>query len=311
ELLDRRNVTTAHPIEAVAWVGEEGSRFPLGCLGSAVFAGLTSADEALALTDESGTSLRDALERGEGGFLPSVPQRANDGVAGYLELHVEQGPILERAGIRLGIVTAIAGQRRVRVTIEGASGHAGTVPMTMRSDSLCAAAEIILALEAASRAAEPSVVTVGRLSLEPGSTNVIPRRVIFTVDMRAPEDPQVDAVERALQSAVTRAQEQRSVRVAIETLERRTATPMEPRMRDAVRRAANSTGEHCIDVPSGAGHDTMCIATVAPVAMLFVPSIGGVSHVGEERTSDADLQLGVETLAAAIVEVDRMLAAEG
>lgn len=311
ELLDRQSAATEHPIEAVAWVGEEGSRFPLGCLGSAVFAGLTSADEALALTDESGTSLRDALERGEGGFLPGVPRRANDGVAAYLELHVEQGPILESAGARLGIVTAIAGQRRFRVTVEGASGHAGTVPMATRSDSLCAAAEIILALENASRAADPSVVTVGRLALEPGSANVIPRRVVFTVDMRAPEDAKVDKVERALELAASRVQEARDVRVAIEDLERRTATPMDPRMREAVRRATNATGEKYIDVPSGAGHDTMCIAAIAPVAMIFVPSIGGVSHVGDERTSDADLELGVETLAAAIVEVDRMLAGEG
>ena len=311
ELLDRQNAATAHPIEAVAWVGEEGSRFPLGCLGSAVFAGLTSADEALAITDESGTSLRDALARGEGGLLPGVPARANDGVAGYLELHVEQGPILEHAGARLGIVTAIAGQRRFRVTIEGTSGHAGTVPMAIRSDSLCATAEMILALENAARSAPPSVVTVGRLSLEPGSANVIPRRATFTVDMRAPDDASVDVVEKALEAGAVRAQESRDVRVAIDELERRTATQMEPRMREAVRRAANSTGERFMDVPSGAGHDTMCIAAIAPTAMIFVPSIGGVSHVGEERTSDADLELGVETLAAAIVEVDRMLTGEG
>lgn len=310
ELLDRRGVATTRPVDAVAWVGEEGSRFPLGCLGSAVFAGLTAADEALALRDEHGTTLRAALESDEGGLLRDVPERAEQSTAGYLELHVEQGPILEQAGARLGIVTAIASQRRFRVTIEGASGHAGTVPMSMRSDSLCAASEIALALEASARAHHPSVLTVGRLLVEPGSANVIPRRVTFTVDMRSPEDAKVDAMERSLFEAAANARKSRGVSATIESLERRAATPMDPRMREALRHAAAATGEPCIDVPSGAGHDTMCVAARAPVGMLFVPSIGGVSHVGEERTSEADLELGVQALADAIVEVDRVLAGE-
>lgn len=312
ELLDRRRVTTAHPIDAVAWVGEEGSRFPLGCLGSAVFAGLTGADDALALRDENGTTLRDALDNRDGGFLDGVAQRASQPVAGYLELHVEQGPILERTGARLGIVTAIAGQRRFRVTVAGRSGHAGTVPMSIRADALSASCEIILAIEDAARSVhESAVVTVGRMTVEPGSTNVIPRCVIFTVDMRSPDDRSVDAIEDALRDATARMVTERSVTATIESLERRSATPMEPRMREAVRRAAEASHARYIDVPSGAGHDTMCIAAIAPVAMLFVPSIGGVSHVGEERTSDDDLELGVEVLADALVEVDRLLAGAG
>lgn len=309
ELLDARNITTEHPIEATAWVGEEGSRFPLGCLGSAVFAGLTPAETALALTDEDGTTLRDALTHGPGGLLRDVPSRANNDIAAYVELHVEQGPILEHAGVRLGIVTAIASQRRFRVTLDGESGHAGTVPMAMRSDSLGGAAEIILAIESKARELGDAVVTVGRMGVEPGSTNVIPSRVTFSVDMRSPRDAHVDAIEHTLRDAVARATTSRGLRASIEALEGRKATPMTPRMRDAVRRAADSTGQSSMDVPSGAGHDTMCIAAIAPVAMIFVPSIGGVSHVGVEKTSDADLELGVETLAAALVEVDRDLRA--
>lgn len=309
-ILERSHASTAHPVEAVAWVGEEGSRFPLGCLGSAVFAGLTAASDALALRDEHGTTLRAALDDPRGGLLPGVTQRGDATTAAYLELHIEQGPILENAGVRLGIVTAIAGQRRFRITIEGASGHAGTVPMKLRADSLCAASEVILAIERAAREAG-GVVTVGRMSVEPGSANVIPRRVVFTVDMRSPEDANVDAIEAALHAAIADNERKRGVQVLLETLERRPATPMEPRLREAVRRAAAGTGERFIDVPSGAGHDAMCIAAIAPVAMIFVPSIGGHSHVGEERTSGEDLELGVRTLAAAIVEVDRMLADEG
>ena len=306
ELLDARGIATTHPVDAIAWAGEEGSRFPLGCLGSAVFAGLTPADEALALSDENGVTLRDALADPGGGLLRGVPQRPKQETAAYLELHVEQGPILERAGVRLGIVTAIAGQRRFRVTVTGKSGHAGTVPMHMRADSLAASAEIILALESIARDFGDAVVTFGRLSVEPGSTNVIPARVVFTVDMRAPDDAKVDALEHTLNEAAGAAQ-RRGVRVVVEAHERRASTPMTPQMREAVRRAAAATGEGSMDVPSGAGHDTMCIAAIAPVAMLFVPSIGGVSHVGEEKTAAADLELGVEALATAIVEVDRDL----
>ena len=310
DLLEARKIATERPIEVVAWAGEEGSRFPLGCLGSAVFAGLTSVAEALALADERGTTLGAALASEDGGLLADVPMRNGGNVAGYLELHVEQGPILERSGARLGIVTAIAAQRRFRITIDGTSGHAGTVPMAGRSDPLSAAAEIVLALEKAACSADPSVVTVGRMSVEPGSANVIPRRVIFTVDMRSPHDADVDAIEAALHDAIARQESARNVRALMEALERRPATPMNPRLREAVRRAAAATGESFIDVPSGAGHDAMCIAAVAPAAMLFVPSIGGMSHVGEERTSDADLALGVEALAGAIVEADRTLGGE-
>ena len=130
--LDREGVETKHPVEAVAWVGEEGSRFPIGCLGSAVFARLTKLDEALALRDENGVSLGDALASREGGLL-DLPQRGEQRVAAYLELHVEQGPVLEAEGVHLGVVSAITGQIRYRAVVEGTSGHAGTVPMDHRS----------------------------------------------------------------------------------------------------------------------------------------------------------------------------------
>ncbi|MBV8601450.1 MAG: Zn-dependent hydrolase [Candidatus Eremiobacteraeota bacterium] len=306
ETLDARKIATLHPLDAVAWVGEEGSRFPLGCLGSAVFAGLTGVDEALALVDDAGIALGDALADAEGGLLRGLPQREPEPLAAYVELHVEQGPIMERAGMRLGIVTAIAGQRRFRVVASGTSGHAGTVPMSIRADALAAAAEIVLALEKAALERE-AVVTVGRLVVEPGATNVIPARVTFSVDMRSPDDAVLDALERVLDEETREVGARRDVRFSRVPLERRAATPMNRDLREAIRRGAASTGERTMDVPSGAGHDAMCVAAVAPAAMLFVPSIGGASHVGEERTADDDLELGVEALAAALVEIDRML----
>ena len=308
-ILDCENRATLHPIEAVAWAGEEGSRFPLGCLGSSVFAGLTPAGDALDLLDHEGISLRAALGSPATGLLPDVPMKAERRVAVYLELHVEQGPVLEAAGVTLGVVTAIAAQRRYRVVVEGASGHAGTVPMERRSDALCAAAELVLALERAARAVGEAVATVGRLTPEPNGTNVIPGRVTFSIDARSPETARIDAVEQTLHAAIAQVEQLRGVRVTLEALEIRAAAPMDPVLRAAMHRACAALGEPALDIASGAGHDAMCLARIAPAAMLFVPSIGGLSHVGQERTGERDLETGVTALAAAIVEVDRTLGA--
>jgi hydantoinase/carbamoylase family amidase len=304
EELDREGTQTRHPIEAVAWVGEEGSRFSIGCLGSAVFARLTSLDEAYALRDEAGISLADALASADGGLL-DLPQRGEQRVAAYLELHVEQGPVLEAAGISLGVVSAITGQIRYRAVVEGTSGHAGTVPMDRRSDALSATAEIILAMEAAAKKEGGAVVTVGRLVVEPGGTNVIPARVSFSIDNRSPDPEKMEAVEAAFHKAAEDVSKRRGVRVMLERLDVHQPTPMDPKMREALHRVAKAMGQNALDVPSGAGHDAMCIAKIAPAAMLFVPSIGGHSHVGQERTADGDLELGVKALARAIVEVDK------
>jgi len=304
EQLDRDGTQTKHPIEAVAWVGEEGSRFPIGCLGSAIFARLTSLDEALALRDENGISLGDALASREGGLL-DLPQRGEQRVAAYLELHVEQGPVLESEGIHLGIVSAITGQIRYRAVVEGTSGHAGTVPMDRRSDALSAAAEIVLALEAAAQKEGGAVVTVGRLVVEPGGTNVIPARVSFSIDNRSPDARKMEAIEGAFHKTAEDVSKRRGVRVVLEKLDVHPPTPLNPKLREGLHRVAEAMGQRARDIPSGAGHDAMCIAKIAPAAMLFVPSIGGHSHVGQERTADEDLELGVAALARAIVEVDQ------
>ncbi|MEO6912520.1 MAG: M20 family metallo-hydrolase [Candidatus Baltobacteraceae bacterium] len=307
ELLDARSIETSHPLEAVAWVGEEGSRFPLGCLGSSVFAGITSTEQALRLTDDVGISLAEALLSDGGGLLHGVALRESDAVAGYLELHIEQGPMLDDAGASIGIVTAIAGQRRYRVIVEGVSGHAGTVPMNRRSDALCSACELILALEEAARSIGAMVVTVGRLLVEPNGTNVIPGRVIFSIDARSPDEPRIDEMEKRLQGAIQEMQVRRTVSVTLECLETRTAAPMHAHLREALGRAVARLGERSLEIASGAGHDAMCLSRIAPTAMLFVPSIGGHSHVSQEATSDADLELGVFALAESLVEVDRYL----
>ena len=288
------------PLEVVAWAGEEGSRFPLGCLGSSVYAGLTPYDDVLALNADDGESFGTALH-GANGLLADVPVR--DGFpppAAYFELHIEQGPILERAGVRLGVVTAVAGQRRLSVVVEGVAGHAGTLPMHDRADALCAASELVLAVERAAVELGECVATVGRLLVAPNQTNIVPGDVLFRVDARAVDDAKVVALERALRERAADVAAARKVRIAIETLEVRDAVPMDPRLRALVRAACERLEPRALDVPSGAGHDAMCVANVAPAAMIFVPSIGGRSHVGDERTAPADLDLGVEALTAVL-----------
>ena len=308
EELDAAGIVTEHPVEAVAWAGEEGSRFPLGCLGSGAFAGLNDLAAIDALCDEDGVSFADA-RAAENGLLPDVPVR--DGFPApvcYVELHIEQGPVLEHHGVRLGVVTAIAGQARFDVEVHGESGHAGTVPMEMRRDALSSAAELVLELEAAAAEIGEAMLTVGRLVVFPNQTNVIPGRVVFRIDARSVEEARITALRTAVVECAERVATQRNVRIETTLIEERRAVAMDHRLRVAVAGAIAELGEAAMDLPSGAGHDAMCIASVAPVAMIFVPSVGGRSHVGNEYTTPDDLQLGVTALTRSIAAIDRLLA---
>ncbi len=291
----------ARPLEVVAWAGEEGSRFPFGCLGSSVYAGIASEDDVAALVADDGVRFADAL-RGPSGLLDGVPVR--DGFpppAAYVELHIEQGPVMERDGARLGIVSAIAGQQRLRVALDGVAGHAGTVPMNARSDAVCAAAEVVLAVERAALDAGETVATVGHVTVEPNQTNIVPGRAVLRIDLRSVDDARTSRADAQIRDRIAEIASRRRVRAAVDVLESRAAVPMETRMRLLVRTACLDRDPRTIAIVSGAGHDAMCIARIAPTAMIFVPSIGGRSHVGDEQTSPEDLDLGVDALAATLL----------
>ena len=307
EELDAAGIETEHPIEAVAWAGEEGSRFPLGCLGSGAFAGLNSLADIDALRDEDGTSFA-AARKAANGLLPDVPVREGfPAPAGYVELHIEQGPVLEHEKKRLGVVTAIAGQARFDVEVFGESGHAGTVPMALRHDALNSAAELVLELEAAANEVGECVLTVGRLTVFPNQTNVIPGKITFRIDARSVDELRLTALRAAVVTCAERVATQRGVRIETTLIEERRVVDMDPRLRGAVTAAISELNEPAIDLPSGAGHDAMCVAAVAPVAMIFVPSEGGISHMGTEYTTPEDLQLGVTALIRSITAIDRLL----
>ncbi len=303
--LAERDIATEHPFEVVAWAGEEGSRFPVGTLGSAVYAGLMTQAEADALCDTDLTTFAQAFLAPHGA-LADVPIRtAHAPPAAYIELHIEQGPVLERAGAKLGIVSAIAGQRRYTLTVDGVQGHAGTVPMRDRADALAAAAEIVLAVEQAARATGECVATVGQLDVAPNQANVVPGRVVFRLDVRSADDERIARVVDDVTATTAAVAERRGVRVDLRETERRAAVAMDPRVIALVTDACRAYDASAFALVSGAGHDAMCIARIAPTGMLFVPSIGGRSHVGDERTDPADLERGVRALADAMLAADR------
>ena len=202
--------------------------------------------------------------------------------AAFVELHVEQGPKLEEAGAPLGVVTGIVAAARGEVVFQGREGHAGTTPMPSREDALVAAAEFVLRLREAAAAVDGAVATVGRLAVEPGASNVIPSRVVLSVDVRAPDDDRLERVAAAVPAELSRA----------------SAVAMSPAVRAVLHEQFESRGLPPVELPSGAGHDAMVLAAAGvPTAMLFVRSLnGGISHSPDELTSDEDVELAVEVL---------------
>jgi allantoate deiminase len=209
---------------------------------------------------------------------------------GFVEVHIEQGPVLERAGRPLGIVTAINGAQRLSVAVQGIAGHAGTSPMALRRDSLAAAAEMILAVERIAREAGDVVATVGVIEALPGAVNVIPGETRFTVDARAPVDDARDAGVDQIQEAIEGIAARRGLNVRIVTTHRAPATACDPKLIAALDASARAAGYEPVHLPSGAGHDAVAMASLCPVAMLFVRCAGGISHHPAEAITleDAD-----------------------
>jgi N-carbamoyl-L-amino-acid hydrolase len=298
-------VSLRSPLRIVDFLGEEPNEFGLSCVGSRAVAGALY-PEHLRLRDASGASLAEALARVGNGGDPASARWRSDDVAAFVELHVEQGPRLAEEGVPLAVVSAIAGIHRVGVTFTGQPDHAGTTPMARRHDALCAAAEAILAVEAI--ADVEAVATTGRLQLEPGATNVVPGMVRIWAEFRSPSEQWLDGLEERVADAVARAAGRRGVSVSIEWFSAVAPVPTHPLVREAARRAIHGLGQAPLELYSGAGHDAAHMAVLAPMGMLFVPSIGGRSHCPEEETHMTDVARGVEALAATVLELDRQLA---
>ena len=294
---------TEAPIEIVAWTNEEGSRFSPAMVGSGVFAGVFTLDAALATRDNNAPALTLGGELERIGFAGPTPV-AGRPVGAYFEAHIEQGPILEAAGLPVGIVTGAQGQRWYEITVTGQEAHAGPTPMPRRRDALVGAARMIDAVNRIGHSHAPyACATVGFVQVSPNSRNTIPGQVFFTVDFRHPQDDVLSAMDRDLRAACAAAAATQTLEVAVEEFWYFPPTPFDPGLVGHVRAAAETQGYQHQDIVSGAGHDAVYMARVAPSAMIFVPCVGGISHNEIEDAKPEDLTAGCAVLLNAVLEI--------
>jgi len=306
--LAEHQIVTRHPLEMVIWTNEEGHNFSQATLGSAAAAGLLPAD-MLERRDDQGRTLADWLRRYGQDPVHFADARIPPGrVAGYLELHIEQGANLEEAHIPIGVVEGIVGIRWWDCTATGFANHAGTTPMNRRQDALLAASRAALALREEVRA-EPGrqVGTVGYMKIEPGARNIIPGRVVFPIELRDLDDAKIGRIWARIQTRFAAIAAEEHVSIACTDISHDLPAKADPAFQQAVRDAARAAGLATMDLPSGAGHDAQNVAHFAPMGMIFVPSRGGISHSPKEFTSWDDVANGAEVLYRAILLLDERL----
>ena len=306
--LNDKKVSTRHPLEMVIWTNEEGHHFGRGLLGSSAAAGLLSSD-VLDRKDEEGKSLADWLRR-----YGQDPARLADAripagsLAAYLELHIEQGGVLDDGKIQIGVVQGIVGIHWWTCTATGFANHAGTTPMNRRQDAFAAAARAALAVREEVRA-EPGrqVGTVGYVRLEPGARNIIPGRVEFPVELRDLDAAKVRRIWARIENRFAAIAKEENVQLDCVPLQADEPALTDPAIQNDIRAAARAAGYSTLDLPSGAGHDAQQIARLAPIGMIFVPSCGGISHSPREYTPPDDVANGAEVLYRTILLLDARL----
>ncbi|MDC8831447.1 allantoate amidohydrolase [Alteromonas gilva] len=282
-------------IDIVGFGDEEGTRFGSTLLGSRALTGRWNEDWRL-LRDENNLSLPEALSEFGLSFDRIQDAALNpDNVAGYLEVHIEQGPVLEDENLPVGLVTAIAGAKRLNVQVNGMAGHAGTVPMTMRQDAVAASSEMVLAVE--SVATQFGIVaTVGRFDVRPNAVNVIGGKVEFSLDIRSEHDHKRDAALQLIEEVFRDIAERRHVDVNWQMTHHANAVQCDHYLSHTLGQAIELSGFRKVSLPSGAGHDAMAMDAICPVSMLFVRCKGGISHHPGESVTPADVQAGLQVI---------------
>ena len=290
----------------IDFLGEEANDFGISCMGSRSMAGVLL-PEHLDNTDETGLSLGRALA--DFGVEPQAALASAwppGSIHAYVELHVEQGPSLERAGQQIGVVTAIAGIDRLMARLQGRADHAGSTPMDARHDALAAAAAAVLAIEREGCGAPVhAVTTTGRIMSTPGSFNVVPDEARIWAELRSTHAGWLEGAKRRIAEEIALEAERRGVSQVIEWLTDQAPVPTSPALCDHIAAAADELGLSWSAVPSGAGHDAAHMAHLGPMGMIFIPSVGGRSHCPEEFSTSTDIAAGVQTLAATLVRLDR------
>ncbi|HEX9258823.1 MAG TPA: Zn-dependent hydrolase, partial [Acidimicrobiales bacterium] len=288
-------VSPRRPLAVAFFTNEEGARFQPDMLGSLVYVGGLALEEALDHRAIDGPSLGDELVRI--GYAGSMPCPAASFPHAFVELHIEQGPVLEADGFTIGAVTGVQGISWHEILIEGQSNHAGTTPMALRHDPSYVAAEIVtfvrrLALDLGGH----QVGTVGRVELYPNLVNVVPARATLTVDLRNTEEAVLQVAEARLRATLTELADAEGVRITSRSLARFEPVEFDERLVDLVEATARRLGHSVRRLPSGAGHDAQMLARVCPTAMVFTPSHKGISHNPAEHTEPADLEAGANVL---------------
>jgi N-carbamoyl-L-amino-acid hydrolase len=292
--LNDAGIETEVPICVCNWTNEEGSRFAPATMASAAYAGDYTTDNILARTDAAGMSVGEALD--------SIGYRGNEAVGArkfgaFVELHIEQGPLLEAESKTIGVVDRGQGIIWYDGKITGFESHAGTTPMPMRRDALATLAEIVLAVERIAKAHGPNAVgTIGEAVIAAASRNVIPGEIAFTVDIRSPDSKILDAIDRDLRAAIAEIAPRRKAEITLDAIWRKEPTVFDTRLVDAVEGSARMLGYSHRRITSGAGHDACNMANVVPAAMVFVPCKDGISHNELEDATQADCAAGANVL---------------
>ena len=303
-VMDEQRIRTRRPVEVVNFSAEESSRFGVATLGSKALIGDLKKDDIDRLMDEEGISLGSALSKAGFSFedLASIRLQKGD-IHAYLELHIEQGPVLENAGIPVGIVTAIAAPTRIKVIVRGRADHSGTTPMNMRRDALAAASEIVLGLEriAGRESGEHTVGTIGYLRVAPGVMNVVPELVELGIDLRDIDGGEKRRATARVLDLMNEIADRRNVQIDREILTDDEPVPMSGKIIDHLKKTAKDADIPYLTLPSGAGHDVMNLARITDAGMIFIPSIHGISHNIAEKSRMEDIRQGTELLLRAIV----------
>ncbi|WP_350352133.1 M20 family metallo-hydrolase [Microbacterium sp. A8/3-1] len=306
-VLQESGYVNRHPLEVIAIVEEEGTRFSSGMLGGRAIAGLVSDADLDTLVDEDGVTVREAatafgLEPGE----LRAAARTRDDLRAFIELHIEQGPILEQEKVEIGVVTGIVGVRAFRITVDGRSDHAGTTPMHLRQDALVPAALMVREINRfVNEIADGTVATVGHLTVTPGGLNQVPGGVEFTLDLRSPHEESIRLLVDRIEAMVAEVAAAAGVEAAVNGFFALSPVGLSPVVVDRVREAASELGFTHRDITSGAGHDSMFIAQITDVGMVFVASRAGRSHVPEEWSDFDDLRKGTDVVLRVVTALDR------
>jgi len=293
EVIRRQGIELPFSVEVVGFSEEEGVRFSSAYLGSKGYTGRLTASD-LKLEDPAGRTVAQVLAEHNGREVsPPRAAHAKKDLIGYLEVHIEQGPVLEAKGLAAGVVSAISGQTRARVSFTGHAGHAGTTPMALRKDALAGAAEFILAVEALAKARNPLVATVGWITAHPGATNVIPGSVELSLDVRHPRNEERRSAFEALEETARTIAKRRGLGFSVKATQDNGAVTCSGSLTELLERSVRACQGGSLALPSGAGHDAVIVSSLAPVAMLFVRCRKGLSHHPDEYVQPRDLEMAL------------------